>query len=533
MDVWHSNVNPNSPEFKEKYAAMALLISELERETEKSLFQGEDKYLERAHKAGKLLARERIERVLDEDTPFLELLPLAGCRDKQNVTSVCGIGVISGVECLISSNIYTIKGGAINEPTLRKGGRVNDIINQNRLPSVTFVETGGANLTQQSKVFHSGGGAFKELARRSKRGIPSIAIVFGSSTAGGAYTPGMSDYTVMVKNQARVFLAGPPLVKAAISEEVDAETLGGAEMHSKVSGVSDYLAQDEETALALCRRVIANLNYKKEEPFPASHLVPHIKPPIYDPDQILGIVGADLRSAFDAREVIARIVDGSSFHEWKPDFAQTLVCCYANIHGFTLGILANNGVLFSDTANKGAHFIQICDKRGIPLLFLQNITGFMVGTKQERDGIIKHGSKLINAVSNAAVPSITVIIGASYGAGNYAMMGRAYEPRFLFTWPNSKVAVMGSDQLVGVMETVAMDAAKKDGKEYDHEKAKVVNKMFKERVDAESNVYNITSECLDDGILDPRDTRDVLGICLSVIYNNKIEKGGMYGISRL
>lgn len=513
---------------------MLKLIEKLNLELDKALFQGDKKYIDRVRQGGKFLARERIELLLDPDTPFLELCPLAGCRaGDDKVTSICGIGVVNGVECFVSANIGTIKGGTINEPTLKKGGRMNEIINQNRLPVINLVESGGADLRVQSKVFHKGGGTFKEMARRSKKGIPTISIVFGSSTAGGAYTPGMSDYIVMVKNQAKIFLAGPPLLKQATGEIVDEETLGGADMHSTVSGVSDYLAQDEHHAIAICRKLVLMLNYKKEQPFPPEHLKRFIPPPIYDPEELLGIVSADIRKPFDAREVIARLVDGSQFHEWKPDWGKSIVCGWARIHGFQVGILANNGVLFSDTANKAAHFIALSDKRAIPLLFLQNITGFMVGPKQESDGIIKHGSKLINAVSNAAVPSITVIMGASYGAGNYAMMGRAYDPRFLFCWPNSKVAVMGSDQLVGVMTTTAREASEKVGRPFDEKKAAVMAGAFKKQVEAESDVFYITSECLDDGILDPRETRDVLGFCYGVIHNTMIEAGGLYGVSRL
>lgn len=473
--------------------------------------------------------------LLDPDTPFFELLPLAGCMSKEKVTNYGGIGIVSGVECYIGSNIYTIKGGAINEVTLKKGERIAQIVEENRLPCINLVESAGANLTEQFKVFHKGGGAFREMARRSKKGVPCISIVFGSSTAGGAYTPGMSDYTVMVKNNARVFLAGPPLVKEAISEIIDAETLGGAEMHSKISGVSDYLAQDESHALLLCRKIVSMLNYKKEEPLPKSYFG-FVEEPLYNPDELLGIANADIRIPYDAREVIARIVDGSRFHEWKPEFGKTIVCCWAQIHGFKIGILANNGVLFSDTSNKAAHFIALSDKRGIPLLFLQNITGFMVGSKQEKEGIIKHGSKLINAVSNVSVPCITIMIGASYGAGNYAMMGRAYQPRFLFAWPNSKVAVMGSDQLVGILSTITREAAEKMGSAFDEKaekRLKAQGDALKGLVERESEPFFLSSECLDDGIIDPRDTRNVVGFCLGVIHNTKIQPGGTYGVSRM
>jgi acetyl-CoA carboxylase carboxyltransferase component len=321
-------------------------------------------------------------------------------------------------------------------------------------------------------------------------------------------------------------------VKAATGEEADEESLGGAEMHSKKSGVSDYLAQDEEHAIYLGRQIVCQMNYKKRSQLPREHFET-VQPPVYDPDEILGIVGGDIRTPYDSREVIARIVDGSRFHEFKPEYATTIITCWARIHGVLVGILANNGVLFSDTANKAAHFIQICDKRAIPLVYLQNITGFMVGQKQEQDGIIKHGSKLINAVANASVPAITIVMGSSFGAGNYAMCGRAYQARFLFAWPGSKVAVMGSDQLVTVLGNIGREAAAKSKKEYDENAAAMATAAFKKKVESESEAFYITSECLDDGIIDPRDTRDVIGMCLSVVHNSAIVPGESYGISRM
>eukprot|EP01124_Arcella_intermedia_P007629 TRINITY_DN14701_c0_g1_i1.p1 TRINITY_DN14701_c0_g1~~TRINITY_DN14701_c0_g1_i1.p1 ORF type:complete len:538 (+),score=96.39 TRINITY_DN14701_c0_g1_i1:80-1615(+) len=511
---------------------MAVVIEKLNEELQSRLFQGPQHTIDRYKKNGKLLARERIQLLIDPDTPFLEIMPLCGCRETEDVTSVVGIGIVSGVECAISANVPTIKGGAINEVSGRKSGRMNEIAKVNKLPMILLVETAGANLTEQSKVFHHGGALFKEIARRSKLGIPTISVVFGSSTAGGAYMPGMSDYVVMVKKQAKAFLAGPPLVHMATGEIIDDETLGGAEMHSTKSGLSDYLAEDEHHAIYITRQIVQHLNFTKETPLPKEYYLP-VEEPFYNPDEILGILNPDLKIGFDVREIIARIVDGSCFHEWKPKYGSTLVCCWANIHGFKVGILANNGVIFSDTANKGAHFIQICDKRAIPLLFLQNITGFMVGSKYEHEGIIKHGSKLINAVSNAAVPAITIIIGASYGAGNYAMCGRSYEPRFLFAWPHSKVAVMGSEQLVGVLLTVNKQAAERANRKFDQKQADILAKQFKQQVDAESESFHVSGLGLDDGIIDPRDTRDVLGICLSIIYNTTIKSGSSYGLSRM
>jgi len=462
--------------------------------------------------------------LLDPDTPFLELMPFAGGSPGE-ARVVTGIGIVSGVECMIISYLSTVKGGSVNEATMRKTGRAQEISTLNRLPCIMCVETGGADLNQQAKVFHVGGGGFRNLTQRSKWGIPTISIVFGSSTAGGAYTPGMSDYVVMVKDQAKVFLAGPPLVKMAIGEIINEEELGGAKMHSEKSGVSDYLAEDEIHAISLTREIVLNLNHQKLTPLPQEYFE-YVEEPLYDPDEILGIVSHDLRTSFDSREIIARIVDGSRFHEWKPKYGTTMVCCWARIHGFKVGILANNGVIFSDTSNKAAHFIQLCDKRAIPLLFLQNITGFMVGSQYEHDGIIKHGSKLINAVSNAEVPAITIIIGASYGAGNYAMCGRAYNPRFIFSWPNSKVAVMGVDQLVGVLSQIG-------GRVENDESFKTRSLELKKLVESQSSSYFVSGEVIDDGIIDPRDTRNVLGMCLSIIHNTEIKPGNGFGIFRM
>eukprot|EP01130_Rhizamoeba_saxonica_P016190 TRINITY_DN7438_c0_g1_i1.p1 TRINITY_DN7438_c0_g1~~TRINITY_DN7438_c0_g1_i1.p1 ORF type:complete len:532 (-),score=121.90 TRINITY_DN7438_c0_g1_i1:22-1617(-) len=531
MDTWQTKTNPQSPLFKSNYSAMTAILDNYYSELSSRLYQGEERHINRHLKRGKLLPRDRVDFLLDEDTPFLELMVFAGAN-VGDCRAVVGVGVVSGVECMIIADMPTIKGGAINEVTMKKIGRATEIAILNRLPTIRCVETAGADLTMQAKVFHVGGGGFRSLISSSKQGIPTISIVFGSSTAGGAYTPGMSDYVIMVKNQARVFLAGPPLVKMATGEETDAETLGGAEMHSRISGVSDYLADDEYHAIHIAKQIVTHLHHEKVSSIPDKYFG-SIEAPIYDPDEILGIISPDLRNAYDSREVIARLVDGSKFHEWKPEYGKTIVCCWAELHGFPIAILANNGVLFPETSDKAAHFIALSDKRGIPLLFLQNITGFMVGKQYEHNGIIKHGAHLINAVSNAEVPALTVMIGASYGAGNYAMCGRAYGPRFLFSWPNSKVAVMGSDQLVGVMTQVRRDAANSRGIEFDEEDAKVKGQMFKQLVDSQSDAYYVSGEVIDDGIIDPRDTRDILGMCLSVIHNTEISPGGRFGVARL
>jgi len=533
-----SLIDLNSTSLLTNYQQMQDLCNELRTKLDLSLSEGSDKYIERNKKRGKLLARERVELLLDEDAPFLELMPLAGI-DQEIMTLgasiVAGIGLVSGVECLISANVQTIKGGAINAMSVKKASRLDEVAFENNLPIIYLTESGGADLPQQAEIFNYGGKAFREITRRSKLGIPSICGVFGSSTAGGAYIPGMSDYVVMVKNQAKTYLAGPPLVKMAINEIIDDETLGGASMHSKESGLSDYLAEDEVDCIRIIREIVANLNLNKETIF---EKIEEIKDPIYDKEELLKVVSADVRVPFDSKEVIMRIVDGSVFSEFKPLYGPTLICGYAKIFGQTVGILANNGVLFSDSANKGAHFIQLCNKRSIPLIFLQNITGFMVGKDAEEGGIIKNGAKLINAVANSTVPAITIIMGGSYGAGNYGMCGRAYAPRFLFSYPNAKIAVMGSDQLAGVMEIIQEEKAKKDKsmlakKIFDKAKGKVIKEALKKKIDEESSAYYGTSRLWDDGVIDPRDTRTILGICLSSIYNNEIKGADSFGVFRM
>src|SRR5690606_10186354 len=414
---------------------------------------------------------------------------------------VGGVGVVSGVECMISASEATVKGGAISELGVVKTRRLAEIAEQNRLPSINLIESAGADLPNQSKIFTPGGAAFRELTQRSKARTPTICLVFGSSTAGGAYVPGMSDYVVMVKEQAQVYLGGPPLVKMAIGEETTHEELGGAEMHSRVSGVSDYLAENELDAIRIGREIVAHLDWKKAS-FPTPRPV---EPPRYDPEELLGIASADIKVPFDAREVIARIVDGSRFSEFKPLYGSTLVCGWAHLHGFPVGILANNGILFSESAQKGAQFIQLCNQSDVPLLFLQNITGFMVGKKYEQEGIIKHGAKLINAVSNSTVPAITIMIGASYGAGNYAMSGRAYAPRFLVTGPNHRIAVMGGKQLAGVLDIIQRESAAKRGQPVDEQKLGVMKAMTEQMIEKESDPYFATARLWDDGIIDPRD----------------------------
>lgn len=527
-----SKVNTKTQQYASNREGMLKLLEKLEKHYEESRFQGQEKHIERARSKGKLLARERIELLLDQDSPFLELLPLAGLGGKgfgTGGTTVGGIGIVSGRLCLVVSNVGTNKGGSIDFPTLQKAMRLNEIAEENELPSINLVESSGANLPDQAKIFNLGGTNFRDITRRSKKGIPSISVVFGNATAGGAYIPGMSDYSIFVKEQAKVFLAGPPLVKMATNEVVDDETLGGAEMHTKISGVSDYLAEDELDGIRIARELVATLR------LPKTHFQPEglAEEPTYSEEELLGIVPPDVKIPFDIREVIARTVDGSEFTEFKPDHGETLVCGWAKIHGYPVGILGNNGVLFSESANKGTHFIQLCNKNDVPLLFFQNITGFMVGKDYEQGGIIKHGAKLINAVSNSEVPAITIMMGASYGAGNYAMMGRAYQPRFLFSYPNSRIAVMGPEQLAGVMEIIQRQAAKKAGNEFDENQAKMMRDYMIQEAVKQSDAWFSTGQIWDDGVIDPRQTRNYLGMCLAVVNNTTIKGTDSYGIFRM
>ncbi len=493
---------------------------------------GGEKYVNRHLDRGKLLPRTRIELLLDRDSHFLELCPLAGYKAgagiKPGASIVGGIGVVSGVECMIVATESTVKGGAMNEYSVLKSRRLSEIAKANRLPTVNLVESAGADLPNQSKIFVPGGRGFRDLTRASKSRIPTVCIVFGSSTAGGAYVPGMSDYVIMVQDNAKVYLAGPPLVKMATNEDADEEELGGAAMHSRVSGVSDYLAGDERDAIRLAREVVGLLQWKKQGPTPRSEF----QDPVYACEDLLGIASADVRVPFDSREVIARVVDGSQFHEFKPEYGHTLITGWATIHGTTVGILANQGVLFSEAANKGAQFIQLCNQKSVPLVFLQNITGFMVGTAYEQGGIIKHGAKMINAVSNSTVPAITIMMGASYGAGNYAMCGRAYAPRFLFSWPNHKIAVMGGEQLAGVLDIVKRGAAEKRGIEVNEMELTMMKTMLQKQIDKESDAFFATARLWDDGMIDPRDTRDVIAIALSAALNAPVEGTMEFGVFR-
>lgn len=489
-------------------------------------------YNERHLARGKLLPRQRIELLLDRDGWFLELCALAGFKTgggvKAGASLIGGVGLVSGVECLISATEATLKGGAMNEFSVLKSRRLAEVAEENGLPTINLVESAGADLPNQSKIFVPGGRGFRDLTRASRLRQPTVCLVFGSSTAGGAYIPGMSDYVVMVDQAARVYLAGPPLVKMATGEDADEESLGGAAMHSRKSGVSDYLAVDERDAIRLGREIVALLEWRKKggaAPHPADA-------PVHAVDDLLGIASCDVRVPFDAREVIARVVDGSRFHEFKPLYGTSLVTGWASVHGFPVGVLANQGALFSESANKGAQFIELCNQKSVPLLFLQNITGFMVGTAYEQGGIIKHGAKMINAVSNSTVPAITIMMGASYGAGNYAMCGRAYSPRFLFSWPNHRIAVMGGEQLAGVLDIVKRGAAARTGEGVDEMQLSMMKTLLQQQIEKESDAFYASARLWDDGIIDPRDTRDVVGLSLSAAYTAPVEGTQAFGVFR-
>ena len=501
---------------------------------------------ERLAKRGKMPVRQRVMNVLDQDSPFLEIQPFAAYgTNNYNVGGGCvsGVGIISGIECVIFANDPTVKAGAMTVYVGEKWARAIEISRDNKIPFISFVESAGGDLnvsrgdgdnppiapTLQQSHFASTGRFFYEMTELSKLRIPVISVVFGSSTAGGAYQPGMSDYNIFIKNQSKAFLAGPPLAKMATGEESDDETLGGAKMHSEISGLSDYLAEDEMDALRICREVVSHLNWTKKGN------EPDIKSsePEYNEEELLGILSEDLKSAVDIKEIIARFVDGSKFEEFKPLYGSTLVCGWATVHGYQVGILGNNGPIYPQSAEKGASFIQLCNKRNIPLIFLHNVTGFLVGKDFERQGIIKKGSQLINAVSNSTVPHITFIVGASYGAGTYAMSGKAYNNRFTFLWPTAKIAVMGPEQMAGVMSIVRRAKAMRDGKKFDEKADQQLKEMVIDYLEKLSHGLVASSMLTDDGIIDPRDTRDVIGFCLSIVNNNHIEGAKEYGVFRL
>lgn len=533
MDRLKSTINKNNKQFKENYQGMMALVAELKTKLEAARDQGTPTRIERARKNNQFLASERLELLLDRDSPFLDLMPLAGLGLENgfgpNGTTITGIGFVSNRLCMITSNIGTKKGGTMDYATSQKHVRMNEITLKNRLPCVQLVESGGANLPDQARMFELAGANFREITRRSEAGLTTVSVVFGNATAGGAYVPGMSDMNIFVKDKAKVFLAGPPLLKMATNEIASAEELGGATMHSKKSGVSDYLAQDELEGIKLARQLIGTL----EKPKP--HFSPDdaIEPPAYDADEILGILSPNIRKPFDVREIIARVTDGSRFLEFKRDYGNTLVTGWANIHGYPVGIIGNNGVLFSESANKATHFIQLCNKNNTPLIYLQNITGFMVGKAYEEGGIIKQGAKMINAVANSKVPTITINMASSYGAGNYAMNGRSYQPNFMFAYPNSKVSVMGSEQIAGVMEIIQKGKAKRLKKEFDEVQFAPIKEKIIEDNEAVSSSWYATGHLWDEGVIDPRETRNYLGFCLAVFNQKAIQGTQSFGVFRM
>ncbi len=545
--IFKSNLDTRSEQYLQNKKMMLEKLVFLDELLDLAELGGGQRHHERLAKRGKMPVRERIMNVLDPDSPFLEIQPYAGYgTNNYNVGGGCvsGIGIISGVECVIFANDPTVKAGAMTVYVGEKWNRAMEISRDNHIPFISFVESAGGDLSVSGSGggenppeapslhqnhFASTGRFFYDMTELSKLRIPVISVVFGSSTAGGAYQPGMSDYNIFIKGQSKAFLAGPPLVKMATGEESDDETLGGAKMHSEQSGLSDYLAEDEMDALRICREVVSHLNWNKKGLGPQKISTD----PIYNSEELLGIISEDLKSAVDIREIIARFSDGSKFEEFKPLYGPTMVCGWTSVHGYQVGILGNNGPIYPESAEKAATFIQLCNKRNIPLIFLHNVTGFLVGKDFESQGIIKKGSQLINAVSNSTVPHITFIVGASYGAGTYAMSGKAFNNRFTFLWPTAKIAVMGPEQMAGVMSIVRKAKALRDGKDFDEKADDELKKMVIGYLEKLSRGLVASSMVTDDGIIDPRDTRDVIGFCLSIINNIPIEGAREYGVFRL
>ncbi len=538
-----SLVDTGSEMFIKNRSDMLEQLAEIDQLLDEAEGGGGPKAMDRMRSRGKMPIRERIYNALDPDTPFLEISALAAYKSDYALGGgmVVGIGVIAGTECVIMGNDPSVLAGALTPYAGKKWMRALEIARDNRMPYVNFVESAGGDLRVQAgdgdskrrrvevSHFAETGRFFYEMIELSKLGIPTVCITFGSSTAGGAYQPGLSDYNIVVKEKSKIFLAGPPLVKMATGEESDDETLGGAQMHSEVSGTGDYFAEDEMDAIRMCREVVSHLNWRKPGPDPSFQL----EEPIHDPEDLLGMVSRDLRQPVDVRDVIARITDGSRFEEFKGRFGTTMICGWSSIHGYPVGILGNNGVIYPDSAQKAAHFIQLCNQVDVPLVFLQNITGYMVGKDFERDGIIKKGSQMINAVTNSTVPHLTVIIGSSYGAGTYGMSGRAFGNRFTFLWPTAKIAVMGPKQIAGVMSQVRRGQAARKGIPFDEEEDAAIVGMVEAIQEKGSLALRATGAISDDGIIDPRDTRTVLGMCLSVVRNREIEGAEGYGVFRL
>ena len=535
MAVIKSKINTHSEAFKQRKNTMGELVNDLNSLVNKIKKGGGEAALERHLSKGKLPPRERVEKLLDPGTPFLEIAQLAAYEVyEDNVPAagvIAGIGRVEGVECMILANDSTVKGGTYFPLSVKKHIRAQTIAEENGLPCIYLVDSGGANLPQQDEVFPDAehfGHIFFRQANMSAKGIPQIAVVMGLCTAGGAYVPAMADESIMVKEQSTIFLAGPPLVKAATGEEVSAEALGGADVHCKISGVADHYANSDEHALHIARQCIKNLNHKKQP----THQSECPIAPLYPTEELAGVVPVDLKTPYDAREVIARLVDGSEFAEFKQHFGTTLVCGFSRIMGYQVGIIANNGVLFSESAQKGAHFIELCCQRNIPLVFLQNITGFMVGQKYEEGGIAKHGAKMVAAVACAKVPKYTVVIGGSFGAGNYGMCGRAYNPRFLWMWPNARIAVMGGEQAAGVLAQVKRDNFDRKGIEWSEQEEADFKQPIIDQFEKQSHPYYASARLWDDGIINPADTRRILGLAISASFNAEAEET-KFGVFRM
>src|SRR2546423_5639792 len=535
MAIIETRVDRNSPEFQENAHYLQQQLALLRERIQLVQQGGGEDAIAKHRKRNKLLARERIQLLCDPDTPFLELSPLAAWdmynNEAPSAGIVTGIGLVEGQECMIVANDATVKGGTYHPMTVKKHLRAQEIALQNRLPCLYLVDSGGAFLPLQSDIFPDRdhfGRIFYNQARMSSQRIPQIAAVMGSCTAGGAYVPAMSDVTIIVRGTGTIFLGGPPLVKAATGEEVSAEDLGGADVHTRVSGVADYFAEDDDHALELCRTAVASLHTAKR--LPDDMTAP--EDPRYDPADIYGIVNADLRKPYDVREILARIVDGSRFDEFKERYGTTLVTGFARLHGFLVGIIANNGVLFSESALKATHFMELCNLRGIPLVFVQNITGFIVGSKYERAGIAKDGAKMVHAVANSVVPKFTVVIGGSFGAGNYGMCGRAYDPRLLWMWPNARISVMGGEQAAGVLTTVKRDQLAREGKTLSPDEEAAIRDPILEKYDREGSPYYSTARLWDDGLLDPAETRQALALGLSMAYNAPLPEA-RFGVFRM
>ena len=543
MPVLESKIDTRSDTYQQNRSEMLEMLGTVEDLLDEAAQGGGEEAIKRLRSREKMPIRERISLLIDRDSPFLEVSPLAAWYSNYNVGSgfIVGIGVISGVECLILGHDPSVRAGAFNPFNSKKLMRGLEIARQNRIPYVQLVESAGADLRgdggedpeaamkRETGHFAESGRLFYEITELSKMRIPTISLVFGASTAGGAYQPGMSDYTIFIRKQSKVALGGPPLVKMATGEDADEEALAGAEMHTQISGLGDYLAENELDGIRMCRELVSHLNWRKRGPgasLPGDQ-------PLYDPEELLGIVGEDLRAPFDIREVIARIVDGSRFEEFKPLYGPTLVCGWASVDGYPVGILGNNGTLFSESAEKASQFIQLCNQIDVPLLFLHNITGYIVGTDFEQGGITKNGSKMINAVTNSTVPHISIIVGASYGAGNYGMSGRSYGTRFTFIWPTAKIAVMGPKQMAGVMSIVQRAAAKRRGLEFDEEADAKRAATVEHWAEKRSKGLFATSRVSDDGMIDPRDTRMILSIALSVCHNTEINGAKAYGTWRM